>query len=146
MNSMEERPKFWSENTTPSGTTDREASWKDVGTSMNAISFGFVATAVLVSMFLIMAIFEHLLGPRPSHPSSQTDDQESMEMGQQPTQTHPLGKLSNSESVATPYPVDVSVLMPGQIYPTYLAQPAPHPCPREGIYWPSHDHHAFSST
>jgi hypothetical protein len=39
---------------------------------------------------------------------------------------------------------DLSVLMPGQRYPTYLAQPAPlpPPCSREGVhYWPPHDHH-----
>jgi hypothetical protein len=38
---------------------------------------------------------------------------------------------------------DLSVLMPGQRYPTYLAQPAPLPpsCPREGVHWPPHDHH-----
>jgi hypothetical protein len=38
---------------------------------------------------------------------------------------------------------DLSVLMPGQRYPTYLAHPAPlpPPCPREGMHWPPHDHH-----
>jgi len=37
--------------------------------------------------------------------------------------------------------VDLTVLMPGQRYPTFLAQPAPlAPCPREGVLWPSHDH------
>jgi hypothetical protein len=38
---------------------------------------------------------------------------------------------------------DLSVLMPGQRYPTYLAQPAPLPpsCLREGVHWPPHDHH-----
>lgn len=38
---------------------------------------------------------------------------------------------------------DLSVLMPGQRYPTYLAQPAPLPpsCPREGVHWPPHDYH-----
>lgn len=35
-----------------------------------------------------------------------------------------------------------SVLMPGQQYPTYIAQPAPLlPSQREGVYWPSHEHH-----
>ncbi|GFZ05630.1 hypothetical protein Acr_17g0012020 [Actinidia rufa] len=32
--------------------------------SVNAVSFGFVATAVLISMFLVMAIFERFLSPR----------------------------------------------------------------------------------
>ncbi|KAF8031260.1 hypothetical protein BT93_D0456 [Corymbia citriodora subsp. variegata] len=31
--------------------------------SVNAVSFGFVATAVLISMFLVMAIFEKFLRP-----------------------------------------------------------------------------------
>lgn len=43
--------------------------------------------------------------------------------------------------VSTSYAPDFSVLMPGQQYPTYLAQPAPLPsCSREGICWPSHEH------
>ncbi|CAH2038306.1 unnamed protein product [Thlaspi arvense] len=29
--------------------------------SVNAVSFGFVATAILISMFLVMAIFERLI-------------------------------------------------------------------------------------
>jgi hypothetical protein len=41
--------------------------------------------------------------------------------------------------------VDLTVLMPGQPCPTFLARPAPlAPCPREGVAWPwpshSHDH------
>lgn len=44
--------------------------WKNLGSSMNAISFGFVATAILISMFLIMAIFEHLFRPNQSSSSS----------------------------------------------------------------------------
>uniref|UniRef100_A0A0D9YI65 Uncharacterized protein n=1 Tax=Oryza glumipatula TaxID=40148 RepID=A0A0D9YI65_9ORYZ len=43
---------------------------------------------------------------------------------------------------------DLSVLMPGQRYPTYLAQPAPlppAPCPREGVHWPPHDHDVHHS-
>lgn len=45
---------------------DKEGPWKSLGSSMNAISFGFVATAILISMFLIMAIFEHLFRPNAS--------------------------------------------------------------------------------
>ena len=48
----------------------------DAPTSASAISFGFAATAVLVSMFLLMAIFEHLIKPglasSSSSPSSST--------------------------------------------------------------------------
>jgi hypothetical protein len=54
--------------TASSDTTSRDApaTWKDFGMSMNAISFGFAATAVLISMFLLMAIFEHFIKPRIS--------------------------------------------------------------------------------
>ncbi|KAE8668371.1 putative 60S ribosomal protein L3 [Hibiscus syriacus] len=48
---------------------DKGTPWKSFGTSMNAISFGFVATAILISMFLIMAIFEHLFRPNPAFSS-----------------------------------------------------------------------------
>ncbi|PKI77574.1 hypothetical protein CRG98_002028 [Punica granatum] len=37
--------------------------------SVNAVSFGFVATAILISMFLVMAIFEKLL-LRPGSPGN----------------------------------------------------------------------------
>jgi len=43
--------------------------------------------------------------------------------------------------LSSSYACDLSVLMPGQQYPTYIAQPAPLPCPRERAYWPSHQHH-----
>lgn len=52
----------------PSRTAiDREAQvpWTGLGASVNAISFGFMATAILISLFLIMAIFEHLFRPSP---------------------------------------------------------------------------------
>jgi hypothetical protein len=39
-------------------------------TNASAISFGFAATAVLVSMFLLMAIFEHLIKPGLASSSS----------------------------------------------------------------------------
>lgn len=48
----------------------REEYWRHVNSSMNAVSFGFVATAILISMFLIMAIFEKFLRPRSSSSSS----------------------------------------------------------------------------
>ncbi|KAG8646059.1 uncharacterized protein LOC110624585 [Manihot esculenta] len=134
-----ERSKPWNIYTTPdptssqTGAIDREAPWKSFGTSMNAIAFGFVATAILISMFLIMAIFEHLFRPNPSFSSPQGLINRSLQSG-------PVDKLGNPQTVATTsYAVDFSVLMPGQHCPTYIAQPAPLPCTREGIYWPSHE-------
>ena len=75
-----ERSRPWniytSSDPSPSQTVvNKEAPWKSFGTSMNAISFGFVATAILISMFLIMALFEHLFRPNPafSSPDQDTD-------------------------------------------------------------------------
>ncbi|TKY71398.1 hypothetical protein E2542_SST00128 [Spatholobus suberectus] len=135
-----ERSKPWniypSSNPSPSQTgVDEEAPWKSLGTSMSAISFGFVATAILISMFLIMAIFEHLFKP-----TSQFSTPESM-LGRYQEHPVPTVKQGNAQSVPPSYASDFSVLMPGQQYPTYIAQPAPLPCPREGIYWPPHEHH-----
>ncbi|KAK7328328.1 hypothetical protein VNO77_22432 [Canavalia gladiata] len=135
-----ERSKPWniypSSNPSPSQAgVDEEAPWKSLGTSMSAISFGFVATAILISMFLIMAIFEHLFKPSP-----QFSTPESMLRSYQ-EHSVPTTKPGNAQSVPSSYASDFSVLMPGQQYPTYIAQPAPLPCPREEIYWPSHEHH-----
>ncbi|OVA20227.1 hypothetical protein BVC80_157g16 [Macleaya cordata] len=58
----------------PSGApplfVQREEHWRHFDNSVNAVSFGFVATAILISMFLIMAIFERFLRPRSSPVSS----------------------------------------------------------------------------
>ncbi|URE49330.1 hypothetical protein MUK42_14306, partial [Musa troglodytarum] len=89
MNGFGDRPKMWSDNTTPSGANDKEAAFKDLSSSMNALSFGFIATAILVSMFLVMAIFEHLLRSRASHPPSQTDAHGNLEMRQEQDQMPP---------------------------------------------------------
>lgn len=67
----------------PSGspTVDVEKSdvhWSHFDSSVNAVSFGFVATAVLISMFLVMAIFEKFLRPSPPQiPPSRRRDIES---------------------------------------------------------------------
>ncbi|KAF5731809.1 hypothetical protein HS088_TW18G00494 [Tripterygium wilfordii] len=110
------------------------APWKSFGNSMNAISFGFVATAILISMFLIMAIFEHLFRPNPSFSSPQEVRNTSPESGVPPQ------KLGDLQTAPTSHASDFSVVMPGQQYPSYIAQPAPLPCPREGICRPSHEH------
>lgn len=74
---------YTSSDPTPAQTgVDRDqAPWKSFGTSMNAISFGFVATAILISMFLIMAIFEHLFKPSPSFSSPEDMTNGSLESG-----------------------------------------------------------------
>ncbi|WJX26152.1 hypothetical protein P8452_15118 [Trifolium repens] len=147
-NLSSERSKTWdvytASNPGPShsqtGGVDEEGPWKSFGTSMSAISFGFVATAILISMFLIMAIFEHLFKPTQQFSSTP----ESMLPSYQEQHSLPTTKQGNAQSVqSSSYACDLSVLMPGQQYPTYIAQPAPLPCPREGAYWPSHQQHHF---
>ncbi|KAL4556157.1 hypothetical protein LXL04_038800 [Taraxacum kok-saghyz] len=103
--------------------------WKSYGTS---ISLGLLATAVFISMFLIMAIIEHLYRLNASfnltrHMRYQLDDE------------RPVHKLVDPQPhVQARNASDVSVLMPGEKYPTYIAHPTPLPCTREGVYWPSH--------
>nr|XP_016476656.1 PREDICTED: uncharacterized protein LOC107798200 [Nicotiana tabacum] len=123
-----ESPRPWNIHT----SSESQAQGKNLGSSANAISFGFVATAILISMFLIMALFEHLFKPTSS------PDQDSVENS---LESGPLQKLASSQRVSTTsYASDYTVLMPGQQYPTFIAQPAPLPCPREAVYWPSHEH------
>ncbi|CAL5095056.1 unnamed protein product [Urochloa decumbens] len=138
----------------------------DASTNASAISFGFAATAVLVSMFLLMAIFEHLIKPglasssSASSSSSSSSPRSGDDVGgegrrrrRRIAQQHPArlhhgddaspDKLGHSPKVGEEDPVagaaDLTVLMPGHRYPTFLAQPAPlAPCPREGVRWPPH--------
>ncbi|XP_027113258.2 uncharacterized protein LOC113775758 [Coffea eugenioides] len=134
-----ERPEDWniysSSDPSPSQTeVNQEGPWKNFGTSMNALSFGFVATAILISMFLIMAIFEHLFKPSESFSSPQGGSSRTLRSTQ-------MQKLQDPQRVSTiSYSSDFSVLMPGQQYPTFIAQPAPLPCSREGVCWPPHEH------
>ncbi|KAE9607194.1 hypothetical protein Lalb_Chr09g0327491 [Lupinus albus] len=56
----------------PLNRLEQQQHWSNFDTSMNALSFGFVATAILISMFLVMAIFERFLrasSPPPFPPS-----------------------------------------------------------------------------
>ncbi|EPS73102.1 hypothetical protein M569_01657, partial [Genlisea aurea] len=80
--------------------------------STEAMSFGFIATAILISMFLFMAVFERFLQPRSSSPPDSGDEKFN----------HP----SSPPKVGF-YQSGVSVLMPGETVPTYIARPAPPP-------------------
>ncbi|XP_077254095.1 uncharacterized protein LOC143893034 [Tasmannia lanceolata] len=129
----------------PSVLGEREEErWRHFDNSVNAVSFGFVATAILISMFLVMAIFErflrHTSHPRPQHAPDHLP--------------HPVlsPKPSNNASPKMSiYAKGVSVLMPGQDIPTFIAHPAPPPapapapCPPERISWPLH-HNSFTHT
>ncbi|KFK43280.1 hypothetical protein AALP_AA1G103700 [Arabis alpina] len=125
----------WSIYSTREG--ESEGPWRS-STSMNAISFGFVATAILISMFLIMAIFEHLFRPENSSFDSPHQIRQRQNQSNRDGSTQ-FQKLANQASmVPVNVAIDVSVVMPGEKLPSHIALPAPLPCRREGIHWPLH--------
>lgn len=82
----------------------------DAATNASAISFGFAATAVLVSMFLLMAIFEHLIKPGLASSSSSSssrgahddDDDDGNDNGQGRRLGLPPARLRLRERDASP--------------------------------------------
>lgn len=116
----------------PLDNVQREEPLRQFDNSVNAVSFGFVATAILISMFLIMAIFERFL--RPTSPSGGRNHRDlESQMGFNAKLGHPSPKM-------TVYASGVSVLMPGDDIPTFIAHPAPMPCPPARFSWPPHHH------
>ncbi|XVE87976.1 hypothetical protein DITRI_Ditri19aG0031200 [Diplodiscus trichospermus] len=115
----------------------REDHWRHFDNSVNAVSFGFVATAVLISMFLVMAIFERFLRPNSSSGSRSQGDLES--------QLGFNGKLGHPSPKMTIYTSGVSVLMPGDEIPTFIAHPAPVPCPPERPSLTQHEHNSSTN-
>uniref|UniRef100_A0A0D9X0E5 Uncharacterized protein n=1 Tax=Leersia perrieri TaxID=77586 RepID=A0A0D9X0E5_9ORYZ len=138
-----------------------EMRWRQLDSGVSAVSFGFVATAILVSMFLAMAILEHFLrrphrgpvgmgAPPPSprgilfrlrllllHRRGGGGGEAAFPGGGSDLEA--AGKLDGRASPEIPvYAKGVSVLMPGHDVPTFIAHPAPAPCPPERIQWPSH--------
>ncbi|KAI4368177.1 hypothetical protein MLD38_016764 [Melastoma candidum] len=86
--------------------------------SANALSFGFLATAILVSMFLVVAVFERFL--RPADPPGV--EPREVESGKPRCFPSPKMKVYDS---------GVSVLMPGDEVPSFIARPAPIQPPHE---------------
>ncbi|CAH8251896.1 unnamed protein product [Arabidopsis lyrata] len=124
----------------------REEPWKSqFDDSVNAVSFGFVATAILISMFLVMAIFERLI--RTTTTSTTNSDSSSSRV--LPGMDSRVGfngaatKLGYQSPKMTVYSNGVSVLMPGDDIPTFIAHPAPVPCPPQNISQ-SQDQHSSS--
>ncbi|KAL6206931.1 PREDICTED: uncharacterized protein LOC101295981 [Fragaria vesca subsp. vesca] len=109
--------------------------------SANALSFGFVATAVLISMFIVMAIFERFL--RPSSPEFSPSGRR--RNGDLESQLEFNGKLGHPSPEMSVYASGVSVLMPGDDIPSYIAHPVPVPCPPERMFWPPHQHMSLPS-
>ncbi|XP_051115051.1 uncharacterized protein LOC127240416 [Andrographis paniculata] len=108
------------------GDVNRDEHWRSFDNSVNAVSFGFVATAILISLFLVMAVFERFLRPRspPDAAASRGGDGSSPD-----SDSTNMRKLDHPSPKMTVYPRGVSVLMPGERFPTFLAHPVPAPPP-----------------
>ncbi|XP_051215317.1 uncharacterized protein [Lolium perenne] len=152
----------------PASATQDEMRWRQLDSGVSAVSFGFVATAILVSMFLAMAILEHFLrapararGMAPPFAPSPPRGgilfrlrflllrgRGGGEAGGFPgSDLEAASKLDGRASPEMPvYAKGVSVLMPGQDVPTFIAHPAPAPCPPERIQWPSHQPTPFAGS
>ncbi|XP_009587292.1 uncharacterized protein LOC107792992 [Nicotiana tabacum] len=113
--------------------------WRSFDNSVNAVSFGFVATAILISMFLVMAIFERFLRRRSSSSGGRSSTDLVAQMRVQRKLDYPSPEM-------TFYANGVSVLMPGEEVPTFIAHPAPPPCPPECISQPRHQDDDASSS
>ncbi|KAL1222869.1 hypothetical protein V5N11_022172 [Cardamine amara subsp. amara] len=121
----------------------REEPWKSrFDDSVNAVSFGFVATAILISMFLVMAIFERLIRTTTTTTTNSDSSTGRVLSGLDPR----VGfngaptKLGYQSPKMTIYSNGVSVLMPGDDIPTFIAHPAPVPCPSRHISQSQHQH------
>ncbi|KAJ7551492.1 hypothetical protein O6H91_06G017500 [Diphasiastrum complanatum] len=86
----------------------------------SAVSFGFIATAILIFVFLMIAVVERLLRPLNTLRSTE------METAQFRGQSSHTDKPDDQESEID-YDKGVSVVMPGQNIPTYFARPDPYP-------------------
>ncbi|XP_047318073.1 uncharacterized protein LOC124921453 [Impatiens glandulifera] len=128
----------------PSGSplyTGRDDHWSHFDTSVNAVSFGFVATAVLISMFLVMAIFERFLINMPPSPplppsSSATGRRFTVDVESQMQLNGMFIHLPSPKILSNAR--ELSVLMPGEHIPRFIAQPSPMPYPPDpNIAWPA---------
>ncbi|XP_061355793.1 uncharacterized protein LOC133300290 [Gastrolobium bilobum] len=122
--------------------THRDEHWSNFDSSVNAVSFGFVATAILIFMFLVMAIFERFL--RPTSPALSPSGRR--RPGDVESQMGFSGKLGHPSPKMSLYASGISVLMPGDNIPTFIAHPAPPPCCLERVSWPSHQHSTLPSS
>ncbi|XP_073136476.1 uncharacterized protein [Henckelia pumila] len=110
--------------------------------SVNAVSFGFVATAILISMFIVMALFEKFL--RTTSPEFPPPRGGRRGLSDVEAQSHvrglnsKLGSNSPNGFQISIRPKVISVLMPGDSIPKFIAHPAPAPLPPEHVSWPSH--------
>ncbi|PPD72633.1 hypothetical protein GOBAR_DD30457 [Gossypium barbadense] len=80
----------------------REEQWRHFDNSVNAVSFGFVATAILISMFLVMAIFERFLRPNNSSTTAGPNHGD-LELGFNGKLSHPSPKSLDPTNLPWPY-------------------------------------------
>ncbi|KAF7028104.1 hypothetical protein CFC21_040071 [Triticum aestivum] len=137
-----------------------EMRWRQLDGGVSAVSFGFVATAMLVSMFLAMAVLEHFLRAPPMGPPEPSPPRGPRGVllrflrrgrgGRGPPGADLEAARKLDAGCASPempvYSKGVSVLMPGQDVPTFIAHPAPAPCPPERVRWPLHQPAPFASS
>ncbi|KAF8047013.1 hypothetical protein N665_3264s0004 [Sinapis alba] len=126
----------------------REEPWKSrFDDSVNAVSFGFVATAILISMFLVMAIFERLIRTTTTTTTTttNTDSSSGRVLDSRVGFNGAASKLGYQSPKMTVYTNGVSVLMPGDDIPTFIAHPAPVPCSTQRISSQSQHQHSSSS-
>ncbi|KAF2556032.1 hypothetical protein F2Q68_00013207 [Brassica cretica] len=150
----------------------REEPWKSrFDDSVNAVSFGFVATAILISMFLVMAILERLIRTTTTTTTTNPDSSSGRVLSGMDSRVGFNGAASKlgyqspkaillsvntsipiksdrdtcDEHLMTVYTNGVSVLMPGDDIPTFIAHPAPVPCPPQRISSQSQHQHSSSS-
>ncbi|CAH2047858.1 unnamed protein product [Thlaspi arvense] len=106
----------------------REEPWRSqLDDSVNAVSFGFVATAILISMFLVMAIFERLIRTTTTNSNSSPGRVLSGLDSRVGFNGSSLSKLGYESPKIGVYSKGVSVLMPGDNIPTFIAHPVPAP-------------------
>ncbi|CAH8365937.1 unnamed protein product [Eruca vesicaria subsp. sativa] len=129
----------------PMNLRREELSKSPLEDSVNAVSFGFVATAILISMFLVMAIFEKLVRTTTNQDSSSGRILSGMDsrVGFSGASASKLGYQSPKMTV---YTNGVSVLMPGDDIPTFIAHPVPMPRPPQHISQSQHQHSSSSDS
>ncbi|ONK75940.1 uncharacterized protein A4U43_C03F22170 [Asparagus officinalis] len=94
-------------------------------------------------MFLVM---RHLREFLRLGPTTATVPRDPRERGPGRSKRTAAGNLAAPSSITPPkmsiYAKGVSVLMPGNDIPTYIAHPAPPPlpCPPDRVIWPPHHH------
>ncbi|XP_019445632.1 PREDICTED: uncharacterized protein LOC109349328 isoform X1 [Lupinus angustifolius] len=105
----------WSPTGSPLNIKEQQHHWNNFDSSVNAVSFGFVATAILIFMFLVMGIFERLFGhsSQPALPSSgrrNISDVES-QMGFNGKISHPSPKKTGSYETEIRMHMDFDTIM-----------------------------------